>query len=86
MDPAKMVLTKGSSYLMIVTCLAGIYEMTKPSHTSAPHTKFYQMELTWRFEIWVKCFLNEKKMFYHVACIHIEWIWSKNEQVNMQGL
>ena len=31
-------------------------------------------------------FKKWKKKFYHVVCIHIEWIWSNNEQVNTQSL
>ena len=31
-------------------------------------------------------FQKWKKWFYHVLCIHIEWIWSKSEQVNTQSL
>ena len=27
----------------------------------------------------------KKEKFYHVVCIHIEWIWSKNEQVTAQS-
>ena len=32
----------------------------------------------------MECFKNEKKIFQHVVCIHIEKIWFKNQQVSTQ--
>ena len=68
MGPAEMFLTKSSSYSMIGTCLAGIYEMTKPSHTSAPNTQFYQVELT-------------QWLAFHIELI---WSKNENERLQLK--